>query len=43
VSGVKPAGDHVVEWNAGRMPSGIYFYRMTVGNFVETRKLILLK
>ena len=43
VSGAIPAGEHVVEWNAGQMPSGIYFYRLKVGNFTETRKLILLK
>ena len=43
VSGVQAAGDHVVEWNAGQIPSGIYFYRLQVGNFSETRKMILLK
>jgi len=43
VSEVKSAGTHTVEWNADRMPSGMYFYRMVAGGFVETRKLVLLK
>ena len=43
VSGIQSAGEHVVEWNAGGLPSGIYFYRLEVGNFSETRKMILLK
>jgi hypothetical protein len=37
------AGEHVIEWNAGRLPSGICFYRLEVGGLVETRKLVLLK
>jgi hypothetical protein len=40
---VQPAGEHVVEWNAKGLSSGIYFYRIEVGNLTETRKLILLK
>jgi hypothetical protein len=43
VDGVKTAGEHVVEWDASAMPSGIYFCRMQVGDFSETRKLVLLK
>ena len=43
VSGIQSAGEHVVEWNATSLPSGIYFYRLEVGNFSETRKMILLK
>ena len=43
VSEVQPAGEHVVEWNAKRFSSGVYFYRIEVGDFTETRKLILLK
>jgi hypothetical protein len=37
------AGNHTKQWNADRMPSGVYFYRLCVGSFVETRKLILLR
>jgi hypothetical protein len=43
VAEVRPAGKHVVEWNAKGMPSGVYFYRIDVGNFTETRKMILFK
>jgi hypothetical protein len=37
------AGNHTKQWNANGMPSGIYFYRLQAGSFVETKKLILLK
>ena len=43
VSGGKPAGQHVVEWDATGRPSGIYFYRLEAGDYAETRKMILLK
>ncbi len=43
VSGVRPAGRHVVEWDASRRSSGIYFYRLVSGGFAETGKMILLK
>ena len=36
-------GLHKHEWNAARMPSGIYFCRMCSGEFVQTKKIILLK
>lgn len=37
------AGTHSVEFNASHLPSGIYLYRIQIGNYVETRKLILQK
>ncbi len=43
VSDTRPAGQHLVEWDASGFASGIYFYRMVVGDFSETRKMILLK
>ena len=38
-----PAGNHIVEWDATGQPSGVYFYRLQAGDFVETRKLVLLR
>ncbi len=37
------AGAHKINWQAGGLTSGIYFYHLRTNNFVETRKLILLK
>jgi len=39
----KEAGKYSVEFNAADLPSGIYFYTLTSGNFTATKKLILLK
>ena len=43
VSGVSSVGEHTVQWQANGLASGIYFYRLEVGNFVQTKKMILLK
>lgn len=37
------AGSYSVKFNAEGLVSGIYFYRLTSGNYSESRKLILLK
>ncbi|MHB8853136.1 MAG: T9SS type A sorting domain-containing protein [Ignavibacteriaceae bacterium] len=39
----KPAGNYSVNFNASKLSSGVYFYRMQAGGFVETRKLVLMK
>ena len=37
------AGKYNYEWNGSNLTSGIYFYRLIAGNFIETRKMLLLK
>ncbi|UCE24995.1 MAG: T9SS type A sorting domain-containing protein, partial [Candidatus Zixiibacteriota bacterium] len=37
------AGVHTVTWNAAKVSSGIYFYRLEAGDVRETRKMVLLK
>ena len=37
------AGYYNVTWDASNVASGIYFYRLQAGDFVQTRKMILLK
>jgi hypothetical protein len=39
----KEAGEFTVPFNAAGLPSGIYFYQLRSGNFVETKKMILMK
>jgi len=37
------AGTYEATFNASQYSSGIYFYRLTTDNFIETKKMILLK
>lgn len=39
----KPGQRYSLQFNASNLPSGVYFYRLTQGNSVVTRKLTLLK
>ncbi len=36
-------GNYVVEFDGENFPSGTYFYKLTAGQFSETRRMILLK
>ena len=42
-NGVMPAGHHEVTFNALNLSSGIYYYRMEVGEFQDVKKMIYLK
>jgi hypothetical protein len=37
------AGVHEVSFTGSNLPSGLYFYRLTAGGFVQTRKMMLTK
>jgi hypothetical protein len=39
----KETGAHSTEFDASRLASGTYFYKLQAGNNIETRKMILLK
>ena len=43
ISAYQPEGGHRVKWMAKGIPSGIYFYRLQAGDYIETKKLILQK
>jgi len=43
VNEYKPVGNYSVRFNANKLVSGAYFYRMNAGNIVATKKLIVLK
>ncbi len=43
VNEVRTAGAHVVTFNASSLSSGTYFYRIETGNFVSTKKMMVLK
>ncbi|MCL5021047.1 MAG: T9SS type A sorting domain-containing protein, partial [Bacteroidetes bacterium] len=37
------AGYHSVTWNANNVPSGVYIYRLSAGNFVQVKRMLLVK
>jgi photosystem II stability/assembly factor-like uncharacterized protein len=39
----KPMGSYSVQFNASTLPSGVYFYRLQAGEFVETKKTLVMK
>jgi hypothetical protein len=43
VSEEQPPGNYQVVWDAEIETSGIYFYRLEVGSFIQTKKMVLLR
>ncbi|MFP4548293.1 MAG: YCF48-related protein [Fidelibacterota bacterium] len=41
--GNKPAGYHRVEWNAGNHSTGVYFYKLEIGEFTSIKKCVFMK
>ncbi len=43
VNGREAPGRHSVQWNAGKLPSGVYYYRLQTGRFMDVKKMIHAK
>jgi photosystem II stability/assembly factor-like uncharacterized protein len=39
----KQSGTYELTWNAANLPSGVYFYQLKAGTYLQTRKMILLR
>ena len=37
------AGNYSIKFNANNLPTGVYFYQISAGQFIETKKMILIK
>ncbi len=43
VNTVQEPGKYSVRWDASRMSSGVYFYRISAGKFASSKKMMLIK
>ena len=39
----KNVGKYTVDFNASKLASGVYIYRLKAGDFISTKKMVLLK
>jgi hypothetical protein len=42
-SGKKETGKHEIKWDASEFASGVYYYQLRAGEFVDVKKMILLR
>ncbi len=40
---IKAAGSYTLQFNASNLPSGVYFYKLETDNFIDTKKMLLIK
>jgi hypothetical protein len=40
--GLQP-GTYEVQWDATNYPSGVYYYRLISGNFINSKRMVLIK
>lgn len=43
IDGIKKSGLHQINFDASNLTSGVYFYRLQSGDFIETKKMVLLR
>jgi hypothetical protein len=43
INGMIESGFHSVVFDAKGLPSGVYFVRMVAGNYISTKKMVLLR
>ncbi len=43
LNGLKEAGSHEVQFEAENLASGVYFYKISVGNFIQIKKMVLIR
>lgn len=43
VSDIQSEGKYIIDFNAEQLPCGIYFYKLTFGDYSTTQKMIYLK
>jgi hypothetical protein len=43
VNEARQPGIYTIRWDASAFPSGVYYYRLQAGTFVDTKKMVLMK
>jgi 5-hydroxyisourate hydrolase-like protein (transthyretin family) len=43
VNEIQKPGNYEVTFNAGKYASGVYYYQLKAGDYIQTKKMILLK